>query len=177
MQRFRNSKHKELITEINVTPLVDITLVLLIIFMVTTTYIVRMAIPIELPQAGSGEQTKGKLISVIVGPKGKIYLNEQVATDKDLDDYFTKMKKKDKDIRVIISGDRHISFGRFTEVLDKLRLLGVTYHVVNTVPLEEKDYPGAEDGDSAGKAGRKGPDDRTGAEGENRKNTEERKTP
>ena len=84
MQRFRNVKKADIIAGINVTPLVDITLVLLIIFMVTATYIAKLSIPLELPKAGSGKATDGKLMSVLIGAKGQLYLNGQDISDQAL---------------------------------------------------------------------------------------------
>ena len=65
----------EAINGINVTPLVDITLVLLIIFMVTASYIVKETIEIELPRAAHGGETLQKTFAVLVSKEGKTYLN------------------------------------------------------------------------------------------------------
>src|SRR5205085_1154309 len=63
------------ITGINVTPLVDITLVLLIIFMVTATYIVKQTIEVELPRAAHGGETVNKTFALVVTREGKAFLN------------------------------------------------------------------------------------------------------
>src|SRR5437016_13934161 len=63
------------ITGINVTPLVDITLVLLIIFMVTATYIVKQTIEVELPRAAHGGETVNKTFALVVTRQGKSFLN------------------------------------------------------------------------------------------------------
>ena len=58
-----------MISGINVTPLVDITLVLLIIFMVTASYIVKASIEVDLPRAANGGDTVGQLLTVILKQK------------------------------------------------------------------------------------------------------------
>src|SRR5437868_15532485 len=63
------------ITGINVTPLVDITLVLLIIFMVTATYIVKQTIEVELPRAAHGGETVSTTFALVVTKDGKFFLN------------------------------------------------------------------------------------------------------
>src|ERR1041384_5523841 len=71
----------QIIAGINVTPLVDITLVLLIIFMVTTTYIVNPSIKVDLPKAASGtDQTKTTLGLTLV-KDGTLYLNGERSSD------------------------------------------------------------------------------------------------
>src|SRR5947207_15509998 len=65
----------EAITGINVTPLVDITLVLLIIFMVTATYIVKETIEVELPRAAHGGETVQRTFAVVLNREGRVFLN------------------------------------------------------------------------------------------------------
>jgi len=137
MQRFRKLKNNNLITDINITPLVDITLVLLIIFMVTATYIARLAIPLELPKAGSAEQMEDSLLAVTLGQDNKLYLNGQEARDRDLEQAVENFQKDNKKIRVLISADRRVSFERFVNVLDRLQILGVIHHAINTVPFDQ----------------------------------------
>ena len=66
-----------LITDINVTPLVDIMLVLLIVFMLTANLISRQAIEVELPKAFSGSPGEPTTVAITLTAEGKIYLNEK----------------------------------------------------------------------------------------------------
>jgi biopolymer transport protein ExbD len=68
------------ITGINVTPLVDITLVLLIIFMVTATYIVKETIEVDLPRAAQGGETVGQTLAFVIDKAGTLYLDGQPVT-------------------------------------------------------------------------------------------------
>ena len=70
-----NGRSRGIISEINVTPLVDIMLVLLIIFMVTAVYIVRDSLEVKLPEAATGEQQQQSLLSVTIDGKGTMLLN------------------------------------------------------------------------------------------------------
>src|SRR5437879_8024894 len=65
------------ITGINVTPLVDITLVLLIIFMVTASFIVAPAVKVELPQVSKADEPPPRSLHFMVDPSGMIYLNDK----------------------------------------------------------------------------------------------------
>ena len=74
----------EAITGINVTPLVDVTLVLLIIFMVTASYIVKETIEVELPRAAHGGETVQKTFAVLVTREGQTFLNGVPVDDQRL---------------------------------------------------------------------------------------------
>ena len=78
----------ESITGINVTPLVDVALVLLIIFMVTASYIVKETIEVELPRAAHGGETVQKTFAVLVTREGKAYLNGVPVDDAALSNTF-----------------------------------------------------------------------------------------
>src|SRR3989304_157316 len=70
-----NSNDEEGITAINITPLVDVVLVLLIIFMATATLIVNPGIPVDLPRPQSGEAVTAKVHKVVLTRKGEIYFD------------------------------------------------------------------------------------------------------
>jgi len=73
--QFEDDDSSRMITDINVTPLVDITLVLLIIFMVTTTYIVNPSIKVDLPKAASGSDQTRTTLALTLTKDGQLYLN------------------------------------------------------------------------------------------------------
>src|SRR5580704_7457532 len=86
-----------MISGINVTPLVDITLVLLIIFMVTATYIVRQAIQIDLPRAANAGEATGTTLAVILTKDGDIYLDGRKKDEAGLRDAAREAAARDKD--------------------------------------------------------------------------------
>ena len=114
------------ITGINVTPLVDITLVLLIIFMVTATYIVKDTIEVELPRAAHGGETVQKTFSVLVTRDDKAFLNGVPVDDVALAQAVRDAKGRGEDVQAIIGGDKSASHGAVTHLLDVLKGAGVT---------------------------------------------------
>ena len=114
------------INGINVTPLVDVTLVLLIIFMVTATYIVKETIEIELPRAAHGGETVQKTFAVLVTKDDKSFLNGVALDDAGLAQAVVAARSKGEEIQAIIGGDRQASHGAVTHVLDVLKGAGVT---------------------------------------------------
>ena len=113
------------INGINVTPLVDITLVLLIIFMVTASYIVKETIEIELPRAAHGGETVQKTFAVLVTKDGKTYLNGAPVDDNGLVQEVQKSKAAGEDVQVIIGADKNATHGMVTHILDVLKGAGV----------------------------------------------------
>ncbi|HEX4382903.1 MAG TPA: biopolymer transporter ExbD [Myxococcales bacterium] len=115
----------EAITGINVTPLVDITLVLLIIFMVTASYIVKETIEIELPRAAHGGETLQKTFAVLVSKEGKTYLNGVPMDDAGLIAAVKDAQAHGEDVQAIIGADKNATHGMVTHLLDVLKGAGV----------------------------------------------------
>jgi biopolymer transport protein ExbD len=120
-----------MISGINVTPLVDITLVLLIIFMVTATYIVRQAIQVDLPRAANAGEATGTTLAVILTKDGDIYLNGQKRDEAGLRDAARAAVAKDQDTRVIISADKNALHGSVVRVLDLIKGEGIAKFAIN----------------------------------------------
>ena len=131
-----------MISGINVTPLVDITLVLLIIFMVTATYIVKASIDVDLPRAANGGEQVGEMTTVVVKQKDDVADKRGVACDQlAVNGTFTDepgLKKalqqalaKDKDAKVMISADQACTHGEFVHLVDVVKGEGITKFAIN----------------------------------------------
>jgi biopolymer transport protein ExbD len=116
----------EAITGINVTPLVDVTLVLLIIFMVTASYIVKETIEVELPRAAHGGETVQKTFAVLVTREGQTFLNGVPVDDQRLVAEVEKAKSAGEDVQAIVGADKNATHGTVTHLLDVLKGAGVT---------------------------------------------------
>src|SRR5215831_865521 len=119
------SDEEEGINGINVTPLVDITLVLLIIFMVTASYIVKETIEIELPRAAHGGETVQKTFALLVTRDGKLFLNGAQVDDGALVQAVRDAKAQGEDVQAIVGADKNATHGMVTHVLDVLKGAGV----------------------------------------------------
>ena len=114
------------INGINVTPLVDITLVLLIIFMVTASYIVKETIEVELPRAAHGGETVQKTFALLVTREGKSFLNGVPVDDDALVSEVHKARTSGEDVQAIVGADKNATHGAVTHLLDVLKGAGVT---------------------------------------------------
>jgi biopolymer transport protein ExbD len=129
----------EIISGINVTPLVDIILVVLIIFIVTASLVLRNNVPVELPRAQSAEQSLEGLINLAVTSGGELYLNGRPGRLDDLPALVRQAKEKAGQggkVSAFISADVNARYGKFAEVIDRLRLEGVADIALDTKPPE-----------------------------------------
>jgi len=121
-----------MIVDINVTPLVDITLVLLIIFMVTASYIVSPAIKVDLPKAASGtEQTKTTL-ALTLSKEGVLYLNGERSSDEGVVRHIGSELPKNPELQAIIAADKAVPHGDVIHVIDMVKRAGVHRFAIST---------------------------------------------
>ena len=125
----------EIITGINVTPLVDITLVLLVILMVTASYVASRAIPVELPKGATGESTPTTL-TVSIDKDGKTFLDAEPIEDGALRAKIKAAHDADAETRAVIAADGRTSHSNVIHVIDLLRRENVTKFAINVDPEE-----------------------------------------
>ena len=124
------------ITSINVTPLVDITLVLLIIFMVTARVVVnRQALDLDLPKAATGSPVQ-EIFSVALPASGGIEINgERLRADSDVIARARAARAQHQDLRAVVQADARVPHGQVMHALDLLRQSGVTKIGFGVVPV------------------------------------------
>jgi biopolymer transport protein ExbD len=121
----------EEITGINVTPLVDVVLVLLIIFMVTANFIVRETVEVDLPRAANGGETVQGLVNVVLDKEGKLFFDGAEVSETDLNTRVAAAVAKDKETRAIISADQSIPYGRVMRLIDVVKGQGIAKFALN----------------------------------------------
>lgn len=114
------------ISGINVTPLVDIMLVLLIIFLVTATYIVKEAIKIELPRAASTTEPLTRTFAFLIAKDGRMYLDGQPVDDAQIVAKLAATKKPKNELQALIGADQDTHHGVVVHLLDLLKGQGIT---------------------------------------------------
>jgi biopolymer transport protein ExbD len=132
-----NNDDDGLIAGINVTPLVDVTLVLLIIFMVTAKIIVSQGMPMDLPKAASGESLQ-TVFSVELGADGRTRVDsDSVANDDAIGPLARSAHARNKDLRAVIRADKKVEHGRVIHVLDLLKKAGIAKIAFAVSPSQE----------------------------------------
>ena len=115
----------EPIATINVVPLVDIILVVLIIFMVTAPLVLKPTIDINLPKASNGDSSAPTPLNIAINREGAISLNGQPSTLADVTAYATKVAQEKPDSAAILQADRSVTLETLTSIIDVVKSAGI----------------------------------------------------
>jgi biopolymer transport protein ExbD len=127
----RIGKSDDVISEINIIPFVDIVLVLLIIFMVTSTAIVKAAIKVELPKAAAAGSEVNATVNLVFTKERELFLDGQrMSAETAGADLAAKVKDR-PDLQAVISADSSLPYGEVVEIVDMVKLSGVNTFALN----------------------------------------------
>lgn len=138
-----NTSRKAAMSEINVTPLVDVMLVLLIIFMVTAP-MMQEGVTVELPQAKGGPLTKEqekKPIIIAVSDKGNIFVDEAPVAEDLLAEKILEATKDQPQTEVYLRADKSVPYGTVVRIMGALRSAGIVNLGMITTPQQESTPP------------------------------------
>lgn len=125
-----SSSSDESITGINVTPLVDVVLVLLVVLMVTATYLASRSIPVDLPVGKTGEATTAPL-TVSLTKAGSLYVDGVPSSEQELREKLTAARRADPELRAVIAADGAVPHRRVIGIIDLLRQERVERFAIN----------------------------------------------
>jgi biopolymer transport protein ExbD len=129
----------EVISDINITPFVDIILVVLIIFMVTATYIVAPSIKVTLPDAATGDGTEESSLGLTMAADRTLFLNGEEVSEGQLRTVIREEKSRNKDVVCLIAADKTVMHGDVVGLIDLVKQEGVARFAINIEPV---DLPG-----------------------------------
>jgi len=118
-------------SELNITPLLDLVFVLLVIFIITTPQMIN-SLEMHLPSGKvpppppNQNQPPPKINHVDVNPAGQVFLNSEAIQDTELTNKFAEIKKTDPDPKFVVNGDDNVDYQNVVKVLDALRQLNIT---------------------------------------------------
>ncbi|MCQ2914751.1 MAG: biopolymer transporter ExbD [Alphaproteobacteria bacterium] len=122
----RNSGKRGAFSEINVTPMVDVMMVLLVIFMVTAPMLTT-GVSLDLPHGdGQAIEDADKAIDISVDAEQNIWIGDEKIQPDRLVKKVKAMQRSNKELKIIISGDRAASYGQVIELMSLLRLAGIS---------------------------------------------------
>ena len=120
----KNYKSRKSISEINVTPFVDVMLVLLIIFMVTAP-LLTAGIKINLPESSSVlKNEKNDPVTVSMNSKGEIYIQKKKILPNDLIKKLVALRGQNKDLKIYIKGDKNLNYGKIMDLMSFINKSG-----------------------------------------------------
>jgi len=124
------------IAAINVTPLVDVVLVLLVILMVASTYIVAQTLKVQLPLVKSADGTAEKPTKVDLLKNGTYRWNEEPVAETALAEKMKAAITADPDMSLVVSADKEVMHGNVVHILDLAKLAGITKFAINVQQTE-----------------------------------------
>ncbi len=125
------------IAAINVTPLVDVVLVLLVILMVASTYIVAQTLKVQLPRAKSTDGTADKPTKVEILKDGKLRWNEVPVQEAELPEKLKAAVEADPEVSLVVSADKEVQHGNVVHILDLAKFAGVVKFAINVQQTNE----------------------------------------
>ncbi|MGD8861111.1 MAG: biopolymer transporter ExbD [Myxococcales bacterium] len=122
---------EDVISNINIVPFVDIVLVLLIIFMLTSTAIVRASIPVDLPSAASGGASVPTTLNLVLTVDGELYLDGDPTDLQRLAARVRDEVKRDAEVQAVIAADRRVDYGEVVKLIDVVKGNGAKSFALN----------------------------------------------
>ncbi|WP_341764331.1 protein TolR [Candidatus Tisiphia endosymbiont of Beris chalybata] len=140
LQKPNNQRARQsLVSEINVTPLVDVMLVLLIIFMITSPMLVS-GVNVDLPSTTSSPLAgQDEPLVISINNKGELYLLESKISRQNLANKLSNITKEKKDTRIFVRGDKNVSYGEVVEIVAEIHAAGFTkVALISNIKSNEK---------------------------------------
>jgi biopolymer transport protein ExbD len=125
-------------SSINVTPFVDVMLVLLVIFMITAPMLIKDIIDIKLPKTATSDGQKAELIGIAINKDGQVLLNGTLVDDENLKSQVKEMLAINPNTQGVISADVELPYGKVVRVIDQLKLAGLDKFAVQIEKEETK---------------------------------------
>ena len=124
------------IVAINITPLVDVMLVLLVIMMVSATYIVSQSLKVDLPKTATSDGSAPTVATVTITAEHEMYLNKVLVDEDQLVVELRRLAAEHEDLTVMVSAAAAADHGDVVTVLDLARLEGISKFAVNVAPVK-----------------------------------------
>ena len=128
MRRRRHSEEMASEADINITPLLDIVFIMLIFFVVTTSFIKEAGIEVNRPTAQTSERKEHASILIAITPSGEIWIDRRAAIER--------LRAENPEGAVVIQGDREAQIGLLVQVMDQVRKAGVSNVSIAATPGE-----------------------------------------
>jgi biopolymer transport protein ExbD len=138
MAGFQGGGDEDIIAAINVTPLVDIILVLLIIFMVTTSYVVNWQINVDLPKAASGQSEVKETVVFQVRADGTYLMDGEPTALESIGAQAETLSEQNPELRAVIAADKKVDYGRVVDLIDTIKTNGLTKFALNIQKKKKK---------------------------------------
>lgn len=126
MRRNRMKAHDSDETEIDLTPMLDVVFIMLIFFVVTTSFVKESGVDINRPTAQTTQKQEHGTLLVAIRPTGEVWIDGRVVDIRAIRTHIERLHAENPEGAVVIQGDRLAQVGRLVTVMDQVRLAGIT---------------------------------------------------
>lgn len=128
----------DLKARLEITPLIDVVFLLLIFFLLSSTFVLQPGIMVKLPKAQTTEITKEKEVYITIDKQGHLYLNEKFVHEEKLSKQLQEIASRDPNKLIIVKADKDVFHGRVVLVLDYIKRAGLNRLAIATEPKIEE---------------------------------------
>jgi biopolymer transport protein ExbD len=126
---------------LDLTPLIDVVLMLVIFFMLTTTFVLSPGVQVDLPQGGSLQQARESDAIITITKDAAVYFQDAQVSLETLQAVLQRAKSQQPGLRVVIKADTLVQHGRVVEVMDMAKLVGIERLAIATTPKQAAQPP------------------------------------
>jgi biopolymer transport protein ExbD len=126
---------------LDLTPLIDVVLMLVIFFMLTTTFVLSPGVQVDLPQGSSLQQPRESDAIITITKDGAVYFQDAQVSLETLQAVLQRAKAQQPRLRVVIKADTLVQHGRVVEVMDMAKLVGIERLAIATAPKQAAQQP------------------------------------
>ncbi|MBF0455515.1 MAG: biopolymer transporter ExbD [Magnetococcales bacterium] len=113
-------------SEIDLTPMLDVVFIMLIFFVVTTSFVKESGIDVNRPSAKTAQKQEQGNILLAIRPDGEIWIDGRTVDIRTIRSHIERLRIENPEGEVVIQGDRLAQIGRLVTVMDQVRLAGIT---------------------------------------------------
>lgn len=136
MRRRRHTDQAADESDINLAPLLDIVFIMLIFFVVTTSFVKESGIEVKRPTAQSTERREGGNILIAIAPNGEVWIDKRPIDIRSLHAVVERLRAENPESSVIVQGDRDAQIGLLVEVMDQVRKAGISDVSIAATPVD-----------------------------------------
>jgi biopolymer transport protein ExbD len=132
----RLAQEQRLLTNFSVSSLTDIVMLLLIFFLLSSSFVIQPGIKVQLPKAETGETPRDNSLTVTITEKGRLYVNSDQVTVENLGRKLSSLLERNRDQVVVIKADKDVTLQKTVQVIDIAKAVGATRFMIATTPRD-----------------------------------------
>jgi len=126
MRRHRTHNSNSADSEINLTPMLDVVFIMLIFFVVTTSFVKEAGVEVNRPNANTAKQQESANILIAIRPNGEIWIDNRAVDVRAVRANIERLRAEFPESSVVIQGDKQAQIGLLVRVMDQVRMAGIT---------------------------------------------------